>query len=101
MPKMLSMVYDKMLFWFDTLGLAAFTVDGVMVGIRKGDEDNVFLLVFLGFLTAVGGGTLEETTEQTLTPAFSGDTMSYSTPILDYVEDSTSRFVWVATRATG
>ena len=58
MPKILSTVYDKMLFWFDTLGLAAFTVDGVMVGIRKGYEDNVFLLVFLGFLTAVGGGTL-------------------------------------------
>ena len=60
MPKILSTVYDKMLFWFDTLGLAAFTVDGVMVGIRKGYEDNVFLLVFLGFLTAVGGGTLRD-----------------------------------------
>ena len=60
MPKMLSMVYDKMLFWFDTLGLAAFTVDGVMVGIRRGYEDNALLLVFLGFLTAVGGGTLRD-----------------------------------------
>lgn len=60
MPKILSMVYDKMLFWFDTLGLAAFTVDGVMVGIRRGYEDNAFLLVFLGFLTAVGGGTLRD-----------------------------------------
>ena len=63
MPKILSTVYDKMLFWFDTLGLAAFTVDGVMVGIRKGYEDNVFLLVFLGFLTAVGGGTLRDVLE--------------------------------------
>ena len=60
MPKILSMVYDKMLFWFDTLGLAAFTVDGVMVGIRRGYEDNAFLLVFLEFLTAVGGGTLRD-----------------------------------------
>ena len=60
MPKILSTVYDKMLFWFDTLGLAAFTVDGVMVGIRKGYEHNVFLLVFLGFLTPVGGGTLRD-----------------------------------------
>ena len=57
MPRMLAPLYDKMLFWFDTLGLAAFTVDGVMVGIRCG---NVFLLVFLGFLTAVGGGTLRD-----------------------------------------
>ena len=60
MPKVLAPLYDKMLFWFDTLGLAAFTVDGVMVGIQCGYGDNVFLLVFLGFLTAVGGGTLRD-----------------------------------------
>lgn len=60
MPRMLAPLYDKMLFWFDTLGLAAFTVDGVMVGIRCGYGDNAFLLVFLGFLTAVGGGTLRD-----------------------------------------
>ena len=60
MPKWAGPVYDRMLFWFDTLGLAAFTVDGVMVGIRCGYGDNVFLLVFLGFLTAVGGGTLRD-----------------------------------------
>lgn len=60
MPRMLAPLYDKMLFWFDTLGLAAFTVDGVMVGIQCGYGDNVFLLAFLGFLTAVGGGTLRD-----------------------------------------
>ena len=60
MPRMLAPLYDKMLFWFDTLGLAAFTVDGIMVGISCGYESNAFLLVFLGFLTAVGGGTLRD-----------------------------------------
>ena len=60
MPRMLAPLYDKMLFWFDTLGLAAFTVDGIMVGIGCGYGDNAFLLVFLGFLTAVGGGTLRD-----------------------------------------
>ena len=60
MPKVLAPLYDKMLFWFDTLGLAAFTVDGIMVGISCGYESNAFLLVFLGFLTAVGGGTLRD-----------------------------------------
>ena len=60
MPRVLAPLYDKMLFWFDTLGLAAFTVDGVMVGTQCGYEDNIFLLVFLGFLTAVGGGTLRD-----------------------------------------
>lgn len=60
MPKCIAPLYDKLLFWFDTLGLAAFTVDGVMVGIGCGYQDNTFLLVFLGFLTAVGGGTLRD-----------------------------------------
>lgn len=60
MPRKLGPVYDKLLFWFDSLGLAAFTVDGVMVGIHCGYGDNRFLLVFLGFLTAVGGGTLRD-----------------------------------------
>lgn len=60
MPQKLTPLYDKMLFWFDTLGLAAFTVDGVMVGVNCGYGDNLFLLVFLGFLTAVGGGTLRD-----------------------------------------
>lgn len=60
MPKCIAPLYDKLLFWFDTLGLAAFTVDGVMVGIGCGYQNNTFLLVFLGFLTAVGGGTLRD-----------------------------------------
>ena len=60
MPKAIAPLYDKMIFWFDTLGLAAFTVDGIMVGIRCGYGDRPFLLVFLGFLTAVGGGTLRD-----------------------------------------
>ncbi len=60
MPRKLIPIYDKMLFWFDTLGLAAFTVDGVMVGVNEGHADNIFLLVFLGFITGVGGGALRD-----------------------------------------
>ncbi len=33
MPKGISPVYDKLLFWLDSLGLAAFTVDGALAGI--------------------------------------------------------------------
>ena len=61
--------------------------------------DAIAETVLTGLEIAVGGGTMDDTTEQTLTPAFSGDTMSYSTPILDYVEDSNSRFVWVKATA--
>ena len=53
-------LYEVALFWFDTLGLAAFSVDGVMVGVRAGFRDEVFLLAFLGFLTGVGGGLLRD-----------------------------------------
>lgn len=60
MPRKIAPLYDGMLFWFDSLGLAAFTVDGVMAGITVGYGDNEFLICFLGFLTAVGGGALRD-----------------------------------------
>ena len=60
MPRRVAPLYDKMLFWFDTLGLAAFMVDGVMAGIAVGYGDNEFLICFLGFMTAVGGGALRD-----------------------------------------
>lgn len=60
MPRKLAKFYDAMLFWFDSLGLAAFTVDGVMAGVRAGHAENTFLICFLGFMTAVGGGALRD-----------------------------------------
>ena len=60
MPRKVASLYDQLLFWFDTLGLAAFMVDGVMAGIALGYGDNEFLICFLGFLTAVGGGALRD-----------------------------------------
>ncbi len=53
-------IYDETLFWFDTLGLAAFTVDGVMIGIKTPYAGNLFLLTFLAFVTGVGGGVLRD-----------------------------------------
>lgn len=59
-PQKFSGLYDRGLFIFDTLGLAAFMVDGVMIGANFGYEDNKFLLVFLGFITGVGGGVIRD-----------------------------------------
>ena len=59
-PKKLSVVYDMLMFVFDTLGVAAFTVDGVMLGVAHGYKRNLFLLVFLGFITGVGGGMIRD-----------------------------------------
>lgn len=44
----------------DAIGLAAFSVTGVQTGIEAGYSDNVFLCVFLGMTTAVGGGILRD-----------------------------------------
>ena len=62
MPARLEKINSLALFWFDTLGLAAFSVNGVMIGVRVGyrAERNMLLLVFLGFLTGVGGGLLRD-----------------------------------------
>ncbi len=59
-PDKFTGIYDLSLFVFDTLGLAAFMVDGVTIGAGFGYEEDLFLLVFLGFITGVGGGVLRD-----------------------------------------
>ena len=59
-PEWVSEVYEHILFWFDTLGLAAFTIDGVMLGVASGFGGNMFLMTFLGFITGTGGGVLSD-----------------------------------------
>ena len=53
-------IYDKFFFWFDTIGLAAFTADGVHTGLLGSHADNAFLVIFLGVVTGVGGGVLRD-----------------------------------------
>lgn len=53
------LVYEKMLLITDSMGLAAFTVDGVCAGLAQPDT-NLFLAVFLGVITGVGGGILRD-----------------------------------------
>ncbi len=60
MPKGITPVYDKLLFWLDTLGLAAFTVDGAFAGIYSDYSDNFFLVAFLGVITGIGGGLIRD-----------------------------------------
>lgn len=53
-------MYAKVFFWFDTLGLAAFSVDGVYAGMSAGKSRSVFLLTYLGVMTGVGGGIIRD-----------------------------------------
>lgn len=56
----LAVFYDKGIFWTDTLGLAAFVVDGVNVCMNTVYRDNLFIVVFVGAITGVGGGVLRD-----------------------------------------
>ena len=57
-PKM-SHLFGNTLFWFDTIGLASFTVNGVIVG-QTMTDGGLFLCAFLGVITGVGGGVLRD-----------------------------------------
>ncbi len=52
-------IFGNTLFWFDTIGLASFTVDGVVVG-QTMTNGGLFLCTFLGVITGVGGGVLRD-----------------------------------------
>ena len=56
----LRLTYDRVMLVMDSIGLGIFTVVGVNTGIRSGYMDNVFLLVFLGTITGVGGGLMRD-----------------------------------------
>lgn len=65
--------YLKVLFDVsDTLGLAAFTVTGTVVGLKQA-AGNYVLAIVLGTLTAVGGGILRDVMAQRLPVVFYAD----------------------------
>lgn len=45
---------------FDAVGLGAFSVTGTRIGISSGYGDNVFMCIFLGMLTGIGGGLMRD-----------------------------------------
>lgn len=51
---------EKIINISDSWGLAVFTVSGVSVAINSGFSDNVFLVLFVGSITGVGGGMLRD-----------------------------------------
>lgn len=55
-----KIVYDRIMLIMDTIGLAIFTVVGVNTGIQQGYVEKLFLLVFVGTITGVGGGLLRD-----------------------------------------
>lgn len=52
--------YDQLMLLMDSIGLGIFTVVGVNAGILKGYQNRMFLLIFLGTVTGVGGGVIRD-----------------------------------------
>lgn len=52
--------YERVMNFFDAIGLGAFTVVGIDTAVLSGYEDYRFLIIFLGVITGVGGGILRD-----------------------------------------
>ena len=44
----------------DSLGLGVFTVVGIQTAMHKIDSPNIFLLIFVGMVTGIGGGVVRD-----------------------------------------
>ena len=64
-------LYDRVLLLFDSVGLGVFTVVGVQAAHSAGFDDNLFLQIFVGTLTGVGGGILRDVMAQNTPYVFS------------------------------
>ncbi len=53
-------IFDGTLRIMDTLGLGIFTVLGIRTAILQTAEQQLFLLIFVGLITGVGGGVLRD-----------------------------------------
>lgn len=53
-------LYDFILFFMDSLGLAIFTVMGIFSASKLGWDHSLFLLLFVGVITGVGGGVMRD-----------------------------------------
>lgn len=55
-----KLFYHKAMMWMDAIGLGIFTVVGINTAITKGYEEHIFLLIFVGMVTGIGGGMLRD-----------------------------------------
>jgi len=53
-------LFDLVLFWMDAVGLGIFTVVGIRIAYSHVPQAGIFLLIFVGVVTGVGGGVLRD-----------------------------------------
>lgn len=54
------MKYYNLITFFDAVGLGIFTIVGTNTAIINGFGDNIFLTIFVGVITGVGGGVIRD-----------------------------------------
>ena len=52
--------YERIMISLDAIGLGVFTVMGIRTAIEASFENNLFLLIFVGAVTGIGGGMLRD-----------------------------------------
>ncbi|MBQ5824605.1 MAG: trimeric intracellular cation channel family protein [Clostridia bacterium] len=52
--------YDFIMLIMDSVGLGIFTVVGIQTAMHKFDSPNIFLLIFVGMVTGIGGGVVRD-----------------------------------------
>ena len=52
--------YERVMISLDAIGLGVFTVMGIRTAIKASFENNIFLLIFVGAGTGIGGGMLRD-----------------------------------------
>jgi len=55
-----TLLFDRAMFWMDTAGLGIFTVMGIRTAYAHAPQPTLFLLIFVGVVTGVGGGVLRD-----------------------------------------
>lgn len=53
-------IYEEFMIILDAIGLGAFTVTGINTAMELGYTDDKFLLIFVGMVTAIGGGIIRD-----------------------------------------
>ena len=53
-------LYEMAMLVMDSIGLGAFTVVGISTAFAQNEEYGIFLLIFVGVITGVGGGVLRD-----------------------------------------
>lgn len=52
--------FELLLLVMDSLGLAVFTVMGIRTAVTVTNEFNIYLLIFVGIITGIGGGVIRD-----------------------------------------